>query len=99
MNSCTTTMFIVSMLIPIFSYGAGRLENVAVMEVWANKNGMGVVRFESILADSASCSTGHYKNSVTIDLETHGGRTMESIALAALASGKKLPFRVQVIVF
>lgn len=78
------------MLCSAVSWSAGRLENVVVTEVWANKNGMGVVRFESVLNNSASCSTGHYKNSVAIDLSTYGGRTMESIALAALASGNKV---------
>lgn len=71
-----------------YSYGAA---NGKVIDVRVDKNGWGMIKFDSPIAHQpASCTSPSYTSHFSFDTNKEGGKAIYSMALMALATGKRV---------
>ncbi len=70
---------------------AGATAAFAVEHVRVDRNGLGFVKFvDELTGTPASCRTKPYKNMLSFDTNTAGGKAIYSMVLSAYLSGKNI---------
>ena len=73
------------------AYSFGKVNQAYVVNVRVDRNGWGIVTFDSpIVGDYAPKRNANYVNHFSFDTNTEGGKALYTMALTAVASGKRI---------